>query len=138
MQRSYCGGPVFPLSKLLCLCDGWGHPGATAEKLGASAQSPEWEPIARAFGGWNVQMVRSLISSEDKDSESSIRKGKCRGWSKDLKQGPYVGPQRSEPAGGLASPWAPGLPQEGFGKGGAPGARGGWSPPSRTLEMRGL
>lgn len=53
---------------------------------------PRGNPLPEPLGAGTWQIVSSHISSEDKDFESSIRKGKCRGWSKDPKRGALLWP----------------------------------------------
>lgn len=74
-------------------------PSSSAFAMAGVTQEPlqrSWEPVRgplrgnplpKLLGAGTWQIVSSHISSEDKDFESSIRKGKCRGWSKDPKRG---------------------------------------------------
>lgn len=69
---------------------------------------PRGNPLPEPLGAGTWQIVSSHISSEDKDFESSIRKGKCRGWSKDPKRGALLWPPAVLARSGGGSPH-PGL-----------------------------
>lgn len=62
---------------------------------------PRGNPLPEPLGAGTWEIISSHISSEDKDFESSIRKGKCRAWSKDPKQGgPTSAPSGPSQLGG--------------------------------------